>query len=84
MFQTLLQLKNNGTLKQLVLNGFMSPKIFMYLEIYLWVDARIQTTGKSLSTIVSDAEIVFSVSSATIWRSLRIAKDMAADDALAS
>lgn len=79
MLQTLLSLKNNGTLKQLVLSGLMSPKVFMYLEIYLWIDARIKTGTKSLSGLVSDAEIVFDVSSATVWRSLRIAKGLAGE-----
>jgi uncharacterized protein Smg (DUF494 family) len=80
MFQTLLQLKNNGTLKHLVLNGLMSSKVFMYLEIYLWVDARSKTTQQSLNAIVTDAEITFGVCRKTIWNALRIIKRLAEEE----
>jgi hypothetical protein len=76
MLQTLLQLKNSGVLKHLVLNGLMSPKIFMYLEIYLWVDARVKTSGKSLNTIITDAEVVFGVCRRTVWNALKAVKNL--------
>ena len=76
MFQTLLQLKNNGTLKHLVQNGFMSAKVFMYLEIYLWIDARSKSGNKSLNSLVTEAEVTFDVSRATVWRSLRVIKNL--------
>ncbi|MEO6521363.1 MAG: hypothetical protein ABIN91_06795 [Mucilaginibacter sp.] len=76
MLQTLLNLKNNGTLKQLVLSGLMSQKVFNYIEIYLWIDARAKTTGKSLNTIITDAEIAFGVCRRTVWNALRVMKEM--------
>ena len=71
MLQTLLNLKNNGTLKHLVLNGLMSAKIFTYIEIYLWVDARSKTSSQSLNAIVLDAEIAFGLGRSAIWRAIR-------------
>jgi hypothetical protein len=77
MLHTLLSLKNNGTLKHLVLNGLMSAKIFTYIEIYLWVDARSKTTTQSLNNIVSDAELAFGVCRRTVWNALKVIKTMA-------
>ena len=79
MYQTLLQLKNEGTLKQLVQSGLMSAKVFQYLEIYLWIDARIKTSNKSLNSLVTDAEVAFNVSRATVWRSLRVVRGLTGD-----
>lgn len=76
MLQTLLTLKNNGTLKHLVLNGLMSAKIFTYIEIYLWIDARTKTSNQSLSNIVTDAEITFGVCRRTIWNALKAVKNI--------
>ncbi len=74
MFDLLIQLKNNGTLKHMVRNGLMSPKVFMYLEIYMYIDARVKVTGKSVNSLVLDAEMAFEVSRATVWRSIKIIK----------
>ncbi|OCX52665.1 hypothetical protein BEL04_14560 [Mucilaginibacter sp. PPCGB 2223] len=74
MFDLLIQLKNNGTLNHMVRNGLMSPKVFMYLEIYMYIDARVKAGGKSVNSVVLDAEIAFEVSRATVWRSIKIIK----------
>jgi len=75
MVDTLLQLRDNGTLNHLVQIGLLSPKVLTYLEIYLWIDARLKTSNKSLNTLVLEAQDTFNVSRATIWRSLKFAKD---------
>ncbi len=74
--QTLLQLKQNGTLKHLVLNGLMSHKVFLYLEIYMWIDARLKTSTQSIKTVVNDAEITFQISRATVWRAIKVIKSL--------
>lgn len=48
----------------------------MYLEIYLWVDARVKTSGKSLNTIITDAEVVFGVCRRTVWNALKAVKNL--------
>ena len=79
MFDLLIQLKNNGTLNHMVRNGLMSPKVLMYLEIYMYIDARVKATGKNVANLVQDAEIAFEVSRATVWRSIKIIKEMKTD-----
>ena len=74
MLETLIVLKNSGTLNHLVQNGVVSPKIFTYLEICMWIDARRNTNGKSLNTLIADAEVAFKVSRSTVWRSLQLLK----------
>ncbi|WP_448702744.1 hypothetical protein ACFGVR_10360 [Mucilaginibacter sp. AW1-3] len=80
MFDLLIQLKNNGTLNHMVRNGLMSSKVLMYLEIYMYIDARVKTTGKNVATLVQEAEIAFQVSRATVWRSVKIIKEMQQDE----
>ncbi len=75
MPHTLIQLKDNGTLKHLVRNGLMSPKVFTYIEIYLWVDARSKTSSQSLNAIVTDAEITFGVCRRTVWTAIKAVRD---------
>jgi hypothetical protein len=72
MYDKLLLLKKDGTLKNLVQTGLMSAKVFTYLEIFMWVDAKQKATNNNLSNIVSDAEVAFGVSRPTIWRALKI------------
>jgi hypothetical protein len=54
----------------------MSQKVFTYIEIYLWVDARAQTSGKSLNAIITDAEIAFGLGRTAIWRAIRIVRGL--------
>ncbi|RKR83299.1 hypothetical protein BDD43_3504 [Mucilaginibacter gracilis] len=74
MLIKLLELQKDGTLKQLVKHGLLSSKVFSYMEIYMWVDAKEKATSKSLSEIVIDAEITFDVSRATVFRALKAMK----------
>jgi hypothetical protein len=74
MFEILLELKNEGKLKKLVDAGLMSPKVYYYLEIYLWIDARMRATGKNISTIATEAEVSFGVCRTTIWTAIKIIK----------
>lgn len=75
MVDTLIQLKNSGVLKNMVQTGLISAKVLTYLEICLWIDARQKATGKSINSLVVDAEVAFKVSRRTIWRSLQLLKD---------
>lgn len=75
MFEKLLELKDSGLLKAMVKSGLMSAKVFNYLEIYMWVDAKKRSTGKNISTVVKDAEITFGVSSQTIWTAIKTIKE---------
>ena len=71
MLKTLLELKEKGELKKMVEAGLMSAKVYMYLEIYLWIDARVKTTGKNITTVALDAEEEFSVKRTTVWTAIR-------------
>jgi len=79
MFDLLIQLKNNGTLKHMVRNGLMSPKVLQYLEIYMYVDARAKATKQSLNAIITDAEVQFGVCRRTIWNAIKAVKDISED-----
>jgi hypothetical protein len=75
MFEKLLKLKDDGTLNDLVETGLMSPKIYTYLEIYMWIDARMKATGKNISTVAAEAEVSFRVGRTTIWTAIRCIKN---------
>lgn len=74
MFEILRELDRDGTLKAFVNGGFISTKVYMYMEIYMWIDAKMKTTGKNISTIVTDAEIAFNVSRQTVWTVIKVMK----------
>lgn len=76
MFQKLIELKESGFLSQMVKSGLMSSKVYVYLEIYMWVDARKTVTKKTLSDVVAEAEAYFGKSSSTIWRAVRVIKNI--------
>jgi hypothetical protein len=50
--------------------GFITPKFFLYREIYLWVHAQTQTRGISKHQAVLEAEVKFEKEERTIWRAL--------------
>lgn len=50
--------------------GFITTKVFVYREIYLWVNAQQQTRGISKNQAVLEAEIKFNKDERTIWRAL--------------
>lgn len=74
MFNTLVKLKESGALTHFIKKGIMSAKVYTYLEIYMWVDARQKTSAKNLNAIVLEAQSNFGMSKSTIWRALRTMK----------
>ena len=50
--------------------GLITTKVFVYREIYLWVQAQVQTRGISLNKAVLEAEVKFHKAERTIWRAL--------------
>jgi hypothetical protein len=50
--------------------GFITTKVFIYREIYLWVNAQQQTRGITKNQAVLEAEIKFGKDERTIWRAL--------------
>jgi hypothetical protein len=48
--------------------GFITTKIFIYREIYLWVQAQIKVRGIAKNQAVLEAEVKFKKDERTIWR----------------
>ncbi len=65
-----IELHDNGTLTALYKAGFISDKIFTYLEIYLWIDMQMKVRGITKNQAVLEAEIKFKKGEASIWRAI--------------
>jgi len=50
--------------------GFITDKVFVYREIYLWVTAQVKTRGIKKNQAVLEAEVKFMKDERTIWRAL--------------
>lgn len=61
---------NQGIFTELYKSGFITAKIFVYREIYLWVHAQVQTRGITKNQAVLEAEVKFEKDERTIWRAL--------------
>lgn len=61
---------DNGIFSELYKAGFITSKVFIYREIYLWVQAQIQTRNITKRQAVLEAEIKFNKDERTIWRAL--------------
>jgi hypothetical protein len=61
---------DNGIFSTLYKAGFITTKIFVYREIYLWVHEQINTRGLTKNQAVLEAEIKFKKDERTIWRAL--------------
>lgn len=68
--QTANTLYDEGVLTAMYKAGFITTKVFTYREIYLWVNAQIQTRGISKNQAVLDAEVKFGKDERTIWRAM--------------
>jgi hypothetical protein len=66
---------DEGIFSSLYKAGFITPKIFIYREIYLWVYAQIKTRGLTKNQAVLEAEIKFMKDERTIWRALNSFED---------
>jgi hypothetical protein len=61
---------DNGTFMEMYKAGFITDKVFLYREIYLWIQAQMQTRGINKNTAVLEAEVKFGKDERTIWRAL--------------
>jgi len=61
---------DEGKLTALFKAGFITTKIFLYRDIYLWVNNRIIESGITKNQAVLEAEIKFNKDERTIWRAL--------------
>jgi len=61
---------NQGMLTEMYRSGFITAKIFVYREIYLWVHAQVQSRGISKNQAVLEAEVKFEKDERTIWRAM--------------
>lgn len=50
--------------------GFITNKVFIYREIYLWVQAQVRARGITKNQAVLEAEVKFEKDERTIWRAL--------------
>ncbi|MFD1255707.1 hypothetical protein ACFQ3S_02780 [Mucilaginibacter terrae] len=61
---------DNGTFMEMYKAGFITDKVFLYREIYLWIKAQMQTRNLNKYQAVLEAEIKFYKDKRTIWRAL--------------
>jgi hypothetical protein len=61
---------NDGIFSAMYKAGFITDKIFLYREVYLWINAQMQTRGISKNQAVLEAEVKFNRDERTIWRAL--------------
>jgi hypothetical protein len=61
---------DEGIFSALYKAGFITTKVFAYREIYLWVQAQVQTRGITKNQAVLEAEVKFRKDERTIWRAL--------------
>jgi hypothetical protein len=59
-----------GTFSAMYKAGFITTKVFIYREIYLWIHAQLQTRNITKHKAVLEAEIKFQKDERTIWRAL--------------
>ena len=59
-----------GTFTAMYKAGFITYKVFLYREIYLWVQAQIKTRHITKSHAVTEAQGKFNKDERTIWRAL--------------
>lgn len=60
----------DGIFSALYKAGFITTKIFIYREIFLWVQAQVQTRRITKNQAVLEAEVKFMKDERTIWRAL--------------
>jgi hypothetical protein len=61
---------DDGIFSAMYKAGFITAKLFVYREIYLWVQAQVKTRGITKNQAVLHAEIKFMKDERTIWRAL--------------
>jgi ribosomal protein S3 len=73
--QTANALFDEGTFSAMYKAGFITTKVFIYREIYLWIQAQIKTRNLSKRQAVLEAEVKFKKDERTIWRALNSFED---------
>ena len=73
--KTVNALFEEGIFSEMYKAGFINTKLFTYREIYLWVQAQIQTRGLNKRQAVLEAEVKFEKDERTIWRALNSFND---------
>lgn len=73
--QTANILFDEGTFSAMYKAGFITTKVFIYREIYLWIQAQIKTRNLSKRQAVLEAEVKFKKDERTIWRALNSFED---------
>ena len=68
--QTANSLFDEGTFSAMYKAGFITTKVFIYREIYLWIQAQIKTRNLNKRQAVLEAELKFRKDERTIWRAL--------------
>lgn len=61
---------DSGIFSEMYKAGFITAKVFIYREIYLWVHAQMKTRGLTKRQAVLEAEIKFMKDERTIWRAM--------------
>ncbi|HWZ02946.1 MAG TPA: hypothetical protein VNX40_04995 [Mucilaginibacter sp.] len=61
---------DDGVFSAMYKAGFITTKVFIYREIYLWIEAQRKTRGLNKRQAVMEAEIKFMKDERTIWRAL--------------
>jgi len=61
---------DDGVFSAMYKAGFITTKVFIYREIYLWVEAQLKTRGLCKSQAVLEAGLKFMKDERTVWRAL--------------
>ena len=61
---------DEGTFSEMYKAGFITDKVFLYREIYLWIQAQLQIRKINKYQAVLEAEIKFDKDKRTIWRAI--------------
>jgi hypothetical protein len=61
---------DDGVFSAMYKAGFITAKVFIYREIYLWIEAQRKTRGLNKRQAVLEAEVKFMKDERTIWRAL--------------
>ena len=61
---------DDGTLKAMHETGFLSAKIFLYRDIYIYVDSKIKEQNISQEKATLMASVQFSISRRTVYKAI--------------
>src|ERR1700712_1756897 len=61
---------DDGIFSAMYKAGFITTKVFIYREIYLWVQAQVKARGITKNQAVLEAELKFEKDERTIWRAM--------------